>query len=92
MTVPFLEISSVASDGGEFVGKDPRRIPSAVLRTLGTPETPIKAIRAKCLDCSAGNEAEIRKCPVYRCPLWPYRMGVNVFHPRSKSNAIEEGT
>jgi len=37
--------------------------------------TPIKAIRAKCLDCSCGEKKEVRLCPIERCPLWPYRMG-----------------
>ena len=37
--------------------------------------TPIKAIRAKCIDCSAGSAKEVRLCPVTACPLWPYRMG-----------------
>ena len=34
-----------------------------------------KAIRMKCLDCTCGNMAEIRKCPATNCPLWRYRMG-----------------
>ena len=33
-----------------------------------------EAIREKCLDCCCGNSAEVRKCTVYRCPLWRYRM------------------
>ena len=37
--------------------------------------TPIKAIRAKCLDCCCGQLAEVRLCPCDNCPLWPYRMG-----------------
>ena len=37
--------------------------------------TPIKAIRAKCLDCSAGSVQEVRLCPVEGCVLYPYRMG-----------------
>ncbi len=37
--------------------------------------TPMKAIRAKCLDCSCGQVKEIRECPVKNCALWPYRMG-----------------
>lgn len=37
--------------------------------------TPIKAIRAKCIDCCAGQVSEVRKCPVEDCPLHPYRMG-----------------
>ena len=39
--------------------------------------TPMKAIRAKCLDCSGGHPKEVRLCPVTDCPLWPYRMGKN---------------
>lgn len=34
-----------------------------------------KAIRLKCLDCCAGQAAEVRKCPAVDCPLWRYRMG-----------------
>lgn len=37
--------------------------------------TPIKAIRARCLDCCGGQKAEVRLCPSQKCPLWPYRMG-----------------
>lgn len=37
--------------------------------------TPVKAIRAKCLDCCCGQLAEVRLCPSDNCPLWPYRMG-----------------
>ena len=38
-------------------------------------ETPIKAIRKKCLDCTCGQYEEIRKCTVVDCALYPYRMG-----------------
>ncbi len=37
--------------------------------------TPMKSIRAKCLDCCAGQQAEVRRCHIKRCPLWRYRMG-----------------
>lgn len=37
--------------------------------------TPMKAIRAKCLDCMCGNSAEVRRCPCENCPLYPYRFG-----------------
>ncbi|MBR4090511.1 MAG: hypothetical protein IKK28_06495 [Mogibacterium sp.] len=37
--------------------------------------TPIKAIRAKCIDCCCGEKKEVRLCPSERCPLWSYRMG-----------------
>ena len=39
--------------------------------------TPLRAIRAKCLDCMGGNAAEVRRCPSESCPLYPYRMGHN---------------
>ena len=34
-----------------------------------------KAIRLKCLDCCAGQAAEVRKCPAVDCLLWRFRMG-----------------
>lgn len=37
--------------------------------------TPMKAIRAKCLECSAGSAAEVRSCPVTGCALYIYRKG-----------------
>ena len=39
--------------------------------------TPIKAIRAKCLDCMCGQATEVRLCPITDCSLYPYRMGHN---------------
>ena len=37
--------------------------------------TRAKSIREKCLDCMCGNAAEVRRCPIKTCPLFPYRMG-----------------
>ena len=37
--------------------------------------TPIKAIRAKCLDCSNGQFVEVRECPITTCALYEYRNG-----------------
>lgn len=39
--------------------------------------TPIKAIRAKCLDCMCGNPNEVALCPSTKCSLFPYRFGKN---------------
>lgn len=39
--------------------------------------TPLKAIRAKCLDCVCGQLQEVRLCPCKDCPLYPFRMGKN---------------
>ena len=37
--------------------------------------TPMRAIRAKCLDCSGGSFLEVTNCPVSTCPLYPYKSG-----------------
>jgi len=39
--------------------------------------TPVKAIRAYCLDCSNNQPKEVRLCPNTTCPLYPFRMGKN---------------
>lgn len=49
--------------------------------------TPIKAIRAKCLDCTCGQVAEVRECPIKECPLHEYRMG-----HRPKGEEMDEAT
>ena len=38
-------------------------------------ETPLKAIRKKCLDCSYFQPTEVRRCTVINCPIYPYRFG-----------------
>jgi hypothetical protein len=38
--------------------------------------TPMKAIRAKCLDCNS-TASEVKLCPCTDCPLWPFRLGKN---------------
>ena len=37
--------------------------------------TPIKAIRAYCIECSGGMTKEVKLCTAEKCPLYPYRMG-----------------
>ena len=39
--------------------------------------TPLKAIRAKCLDCMGGQVKEVRLCPIPECPLYLFRLGKN---------------
>lgn len=38
-------------------------------------DTPIKAIRKKCLDCSNHQSKEVRLCTVIKCAIYPYRFG-----------------
>jgi len=37
--------------------------------------TPIKAVRAYCIECSGFDRVEVKGCEMVDCPLWPYRMG-----------------
>lgn len=39
--------------------------------------SPMKAIRAKCLECCDGSSIEVNACVVYDCPLFQYRFGRN---------------
>jgi hypothetical protein len=50
----------------------------AELQAMGFEPTPVlRAIRAKCLDCSGGMLSEVRDCLVRTCALYPFRMGTN---------------
>jgi len=41
---------------------------------------PMKAIRAKCIDCCAGDKNEVKLCTCEQnCALWPFRMGKNPY-------------
>lgn len=43
---------------------------------------PVKAIRAKCLDCCCGSSAEVKQCPSKDCSLYPFRLGKNPYRTR----------
>lgn len=50
--------------------------------------SPLKAIRAKCLDCCCGQANEVKLCPCEKtCPIWPFRLGKN---PYRRNNLTEE--
>jgi hypothetical protein len=50
--------------------------------------TPMKAIRAKCLDCSCGSAQEVRSYELEGCPLWPFRFG----HRLGKTKPLGRGS
>lgn len=53
-------------------------------------ETPTRLtnIREKvCTPCSSDNLAEVRRCAIYDCPAWAFRMGHNPHNPRRGQNA-----
>ncbi|SPJ31474.1 hypothetical protein TRM7615_05017 [Falsiruegeria mediterranea M17] len=70
---PLLQTSPFAKDAGQWIGRDPRDVPSEDWSNSSFL-VGLAAIRAKCLDC-AFNTKEIRKCVQTDCPLWPLRMG-----------------
>lgn len=39
------------------------------------PDTPMHAIRLKCLECCCGQAVEVRLCHIKDCALWSYRFG-----------------
>lgn len=45
---------------------------------------PLKAIRAKCLDCSCWQVNEVRLCSHEKCALYPFRMGTNPYREPRK--------
>ena len=49
--------------------------------------SPLKSIRAKCLECSNGSFAEVRLCPIVDCNLYFWRFGKN---PNRKLNLSPE--
>lgn len=55
-------------------------------RSLTAKLTPMKAIKAKCMECSAGQRSEVRNCTVTTCALYGYRNG---HRPKDEEN-IEE--
>ena len=66
-----------------LVGKNPLFLEGAQLEAGGIElTTPLRAIRSQCIDCCAGNKAEVRRCVHVKCPLWHLRMGANPFQQR----------
>lgn len=45
---------------------------------------PVKAIRAKCIDCVCGQVSEVKACVSTSCALHPFRMGKNPYRAKRK--------
>lgn len=50
--------------------------------------TPMKAIRAHCIECCCGQTNEVRLCNIKKCPLYEYRMG---HRPKGDKSIDEDG-
>jgi hypothetical protein len=70
-----------------LLGRERRRLTVAELEALGHTKQPLlRVIRTNCVECCAGNEAEVRRCGMHWCPFWPYRMASNPFAaPKSEA-------
>ena len=87
-----LQHSPYAEDEGQLIGRDPRKVPPADWRAAGVdPSGVMRAIRAKCLDCVCYQPGEVRKCVAVTCPLWPFRMGLDVFHGKRPPSGKTRG-
>lgn len=42
-------------------------------------KAPLKAIKARCIDCCGGNYNFVKECPSVGCALYPFRKGRNPF-------------
>jgi len=40
-------------------------------------KTPLKSIRANCLECSNHQPSLVKDCHITECPLWHFRLGKN---------------
>lgn len=47
----------------------------ASLEPIWSKKSLYAAVRAKCLDCCAGQPSEVAACAIRTCPLHPYRFG-----------------
>ena len=76
------QLSPFPGDGGELIGKHPDEVPLPILSRWHREANPLKALRARCLDCCCGSAPEVRKCTAVACPSWPFRMGTNPFREK----------
>lgn len=92
-----LQPSPYADDRGRSIGRDPRTLSLDDYRAAGIePVGVMKAIRTYCLACCGDQPGEVRKCVATSCQLWPFRMGVDVFHGQrggaEKSDGLAAGS
>lgn len=50
---------------------------------MSEPTTPLKAIRAKCIECSGDSPYEVKRCSSTDCVLYPFRFGKNPFRKKT---------
>ena len=89
------EISPYPGDEGQLIGKHPGEVSPEILALYHREKNPLKALRARCLDCCCGVASEVRKCTAVMCPSWSFRMGTNphrekrVLSPEQKAARVK---
>jgi len=63
-----------------------------IARYKSKVHNPLTAIRANCVECSGGSLKEITECKVLGCALYPFRMGTNPFHKKTRERVEREET
>lgn len=53
---------------------------------------PVKAIRAKCLDCCCGSSNEVELCTCTGCALYPFRKGKNPYRKKHELSEKQKAT
>ena len=53
-------------------------------------KNPIKAIRAKCIDCCCGERQEVKLCTAVDCALYPFRLGKNPYRVKREMSEEEK--
>ena len=78
-------------DGWE-VGRDPRAVSRDELIAAGhKPMSAQKALRLRCIDCKAGDVAQVRRCAHLDCPASPFRTGKNPWRKEPSEAQRERG-
>jgi hypothetical protein len=52
--------------------------------------SPLRAIRAKCLNCMCASPYEVARCDIYDCSLWPLRFGKGKETAKRRGKCVEE--
>lgn len=80
----YLNVSKNVCGSGNLVGKLHNESLRQDIETLNSERSPINAIRSYCLACRDGRNRELRKCVLYQCPVWIFRLGENPSHGNSR--------
>lgn len=47
------------------------------IRSISERKSPIKSMRANCLECMGNSSQAVKECASSNCHLWPYRLGID---------------